>query len=142
MGMSTNPARPSYFVGRYLSQRGYRVIPINPGAAGQAFFGETVLADLGDIPKDTSVQMVDIFRQPDAVPGILEDALTHLRPSLSTIWMQFGVIHEGAAERARAEGLQVVMDLCPKLEHQRHFGDLRKAGLNTGIISSKLPDWQ
>lgn len=139
VGVSTNPVRPSYFVIRYLHYRGYRMIPVNPAYAGQKLFGQTVLASLADIPKEQEVDMVEVFRRPEAVPGILDEALTHLG-GLKTLWMQFGIYHEEAAETARAAGIQVVQDRCPKVEYQRLFGELRKAGINTGIISSKLPE--
>ena len=139
VGVSTNPIRPSYFVARYLHYRGYRIIPVNPAYAGQAMFGQTVLASLADIPKDIQVDMVEVFRRSEAVPGILKEALEHLH-GLKTLWMQFGIYNEAAAETARAAGLRVVQDRCPKIEYQRLFGELRKAGINTGIVSSKLPD--
>jgi len=135
VGASTNPVKASYFVGRYLLLRGVKVIPVNPGHAGKTLFGETIRADLSEVPED--VDMVDIFRRSDAVPGIVDAALAHL-PGLQTIWMQIGVRHDDAAEKARAAGLDVVQDRCPKIEYQRLFGELRKAGFNTGIISSKL----
>ena len=135
VGLSANTLRPSYFVARYLAMRGYRVVGVNPGLAGQVLFGETVFARLSDIPFD--VDMVDIFRAPDAVPPIVTEALARW-PNLSTIWMQIGVVHEGAATEARARGVRVIMDRCPKQDHQRLFGELRKGGFNTGILSSKL----
>ena len=84
--------------------------------------------------------MVEVFRKPDVVPGILDEALQHLN-GLKTLWMQFGIYNEDAAQTAREAGLQAVQDRCPKIEYQRLFGELRKAGINTGIISSKLPEW-
>jgi len=135
VGLSANTLRPSYFVARYLAMRGYRVVGVNPGLAGQVLFGETVFARLSDIPFD--VDMVDIFRAPDAVPPIVTEALARW-PNLSTIWMQIGVVHEGAAAEAQARGVRVTMDRCPKQDHQRLFGELRKGGFNTGIMSSKL----
>ena len=136
VGVSLNPARPSYFVARYMSLRGFRVIPVNPGHAGKTLFGETVMGDLADI--DAPVDMVDIFRRSDAVPPIVEAALETFPDSLQTIWMQIGVVHEGAASMAQAKGVDVIMDRCPKIEYQRLFGELRKAGINTGILSSRL----
>ena len=138
VGVSVNPVRPSYFVLRYLHYRGYDMIPINPAYEGQTIFGKTVLGSLADIPKSQTVDMVEVFRRPEAVPGILDEALEHLS-GLKTLWMQFEIYHEEAASRARAAGLRVVQDRCPKLEYQRLYGELRKAGINTGIISSKLP---
>ncbi len=135
VGVSGNPVRPSYFVARYLKMRDYRIVPVNPGYAGQTLFGARVAADLAACPSD--VDMLDIFRRPEHVPALVEEALEVL-PNLRTIWMQIGVVHEEAAEMARARGVDVVMDRCPKMEYQRLFGELRKAGINTGIISSRL----
>ena len=137
VGVSPNPVRPSYFVARYLQQKNYRVIPVNPGHAGSELLGEMTYASLADIPKDLSVDMVDIFRRSEAVPGIVDEALAHL-PGLRTVWMQMGVENAEAAAVAAAKGLDVVQNLCPKMEHQRLFGELRKAGFNTGVNSSKL----
>ena len=110
-------------------------ITIDPGHAGKQLFGETVRSGLQDCPPETD--MLDIFRRSDAVPGIVEEALEML-PGLRTIWMQIGVEHAEAAARARAQGIDVVMNRCPKIEHQRHFGELRKGGFATGVISSRL----
>lgn len=140
VGVSTNPVRASYFVARYLHYRGYKVIPINPVYAGVEMFGSPVLASLADIPSDIRVDMVDVFRKPDAIPAILEETLEHL-PHVRTFWMQFGIYHQEVAEKARAAGMRVVQDRCPKVEFQRLFGELRKVGINTGIVSSKLPEW-
>lgn len=137
VGVSANPVRPSYFVARYLSFRGYRVIPINPGHAGKTLFGQTVRASLADCTEDT-IDMVDVFRKSDAVPEIYEQALEHLRPTLKTIWLQIGVEHDATQARALEQGLNFVQNRCPKIEYQRLFGELRKAGFNTGIISSRL----
>ena len=139
VGVSTNPVRASYFVARYLHYRGYRIIPVNPGHAGKTLFGEKIIASLADIPDEIRVDMVDIFRRPEHVPAIVDEALANLLPGLQTIWMQFGIRHEEAAEKARSAGLNVVQDRCPKIEYQRLFGELRKAGFNTGIVSSRLP---
>ena len=135
VGVSTNPVRPSYYVARYLGLKGFRVIPVNPGHAGKMLFGEVIRAGLRDI--DEAVDMVDIFRRSDHVPPIVEEALAHF-PGLKTIWMQIGVEHAEAAASARARGVDVVMNRCPKIEYQRLFGELRMGGFNTGVISSKL----
>jgi hypothetical protein len=135
VGVSANPARPSHFVARYLGLKGYRVIPVNPGLAGQELLGETVHASLSDVPDE--VEMVDIFRRSEAVPPIVDEALARW-PDLQTIWMQIGVVHEDAAARAGARGVDVIMDLCPKMEYQRLFGELSRGGINTGRLSSKL----
>lgn len=135
VGMSANPVRPSYFVGRYMGLKGYRVIPVNPGLSGQKLLGETVYASLSDIPDE--VDMVDIFRRPEAVPALVEEALARW-PKLQTIWMQIGVVHHAAAAVAEARGVTVIMDRCPKMEYQRLCGELSFGGINTGRISSKL----
>jgi predicted CoA-binding protein len=137
VGLSLNPVRPSYFVGRYLTLKNFRVIGVNPAIAGKPFFGETTYASLADIPNDIPIDMVDIFRKSDAVPDIVAEAIDTL-PILKTIWMQIGVQHEETAQKARALGLNVVQNRCPKIEYQRLFGELRMGGFNTGIISSKL----
>ena len=135
VGMSANPLRPSYFVARYLSLRGFRMIGVNPGLAGQVLFGEPVFATLTAVPDP--VDMVDVFRQPEAVPGLVDEALARW-PALQSIWMQIGVTHAAAAAVATARGVTVIQDRCPKQEYQRLFGELRKGGFATGIISSKL----
>jgi predicted CoA-binding protein len=135
VGVSANPVRPSYFVARYLSRKGIRVVPVNPGLAGQELFGETVYATLSDIPFD--VDMVDVFRRSDAVPAIVDDALARWE-DLQTIWLQIGVEHADAASVAQARGVTVIQNRCPKIEYQRLFGELRMGGFATGVISSKL----
>ncbi|NIZ14881.1 CoA-binding protein [Phaeobacter sp. HF9A] len=135
VGVSLNPVRPSYYVARYLSLKGYKVIPVNPGHAGELLFGETVRASLSDIKEP--VDMVDIFRRSEAVPPIVEEALAAF-PTLQTIWMQIGVEHPEAAAMAEARGVTVIQNRCPKIEYQRLFGELRQGGFATGVISSKL----
>ncbi|MEL6467287.1 MAG: CoA-binding protein [Pseudomonadota bacterium] len=135
VGVSKNPVRPSYYVARYLGLKGYTVIPVNPIYAGEILFGQTIAADFTDI--DTPVDMVDIFRRSDAVPPIVEAAMDQFS-TLRTIWMQIGVEHAEAAQKAKAAGLTVIQNRCPKIEYQRLFGELRMGGFNTGIISSKL----
>ncbi len=137
VGLSVNPIRPSYFVARYLSLKNFRVIPVNPGHAGKILFGEEIRADLAAIPDDINIDVVDIFRRSEHVLPIVEEALAQL-PDLKTIWMQIGVQNADAAELARARGVQVIENRCPKIEYQRLFGELRMGGFNTGIISSKL----
>lgn len=139
VGVSTNSIRPSYFVARYLNLKKYRVLPVNPVYEGQQLFGEEIYPSLSALPKDISVEMVDVFRRSDQVLPVVEEAIEVLLPrGLKTIWMQIGVINEEAATMAEAVGLKVVMNRCPKIEHQRLFGELRMGGFNTGIISSKL----
>jgi predicted CoA-binding protein len=137
VGVSPNPVRPSHYVARYLSLKGFRVIPVNPGHAGSRLFGETVRGALSEIPETVPVDMVDIFRRSDHVPPVVEEAMDHL-PALRTVWMQMGVDNAEAAARAEAAGLTVIQNRCPKIEYQRLFGELRKGGFNTGIISSRL----
>lgn len=135
VGVSMNPVRPSYYVARYLSLKGYQVVPVNPGHAGEQLFGTKVVGSLADI--EGPVDMVDVFRRPEHVPPIVDEALA-LFPQLQTVWLQIGVVHEGAAATAQARGVDVVMDRCPKIEYQRLFGELRMGGFATGIISAKL----
>lgn len=135
VGVSMNPVRPSYYVARYLSLKKYEVVPVNPGHAGEMLFGQRVDASLSQI--EGSVDMVDIFRRSEHVAPIVDEALGAF-PGLQTIWMQIGVEHAEAAATARARGVDVVMNRCPKIEYQRLFGELRMGGFNTGVISSKL----
>ena len=118
VGMSPKETRPSWGVGRYLKSQGYRIVPVNPVYAGKTILGEIVYPNLHAIPHEISVDMVDIFRQPVAVPGIIKDAMACL-PRLRTIWMQLGVSHALAANQARAQGLIVIEDRCPKIEFPR-----------------------
>jgi predicted CoA-binding protein len=134
VGVSLNPIRPSYYVARYLGLRGYEVVPVNPLHAGEELFGRKVCADLSEAG---AVDMVDIFRRSEAVPEIVGEAL-ETQPELQTIWMQIGVSHPEAAARAEARGVTVIRNRCPKIEYQRLFGELRKGGFATGVISSKL----
>lgn len=135
VGVSLNPVRPSNYVARYLGLKGYTVVPVNPGHAGETLYGQTVVGHLKDI--EGRVDMVDIFRRSDHVGPIVDEALECF-PDLQTIWMQIGVVNPDAAETARARGVDVIMDRCPKIEYQRLFGELRMGGFATGVISSKL----
>ncbi len=119
VGASLKPDRASHRVGAFLVERGYRVIPINPGHAGKMLWGETIRSSLADCPKD--VGMVDIFRKSSDVPPVVEAALAHL-PNLQVIWMQLGITHEGAADLGRGAGKTVIMDRCPKIDYPRLFG--------------------
>lgn len=118
VGLSPKHERPSWGVARFLQVGGYRIVPVNPGHAGEEILGETVYADLASIPKDLKVDMVDIFRRSDVVPAIVDEALREL-PDLKTIWMQLGVEHAGAAATAEAAGVTVIQDRCPKIEFPR-----------------------
>ncbi len=135
VGVSMNPVRPSYYVARYLTLKGYKVVPVNPGHAGKMLFGQKVVASLKEI--EGAVDMVDIFRRSEAVPPIVDEALEAF-PDLQTIWMQIGVEHAEAAAKAEARGVTVIQNRCPKIEYQRLFGELRMGGFATGVISSKL----
>jgi predicted CoA-binding protein len=119
VGISANPDRPSHFVAAFLQARGYRIVGVNPGLAGQTLLGEPVFATLADIPFD--VDMVDIFRRSEDVPPVVDAALARF-PHLTAIWMQIGVSHPEAAARARAAGVKVVENRCPKVEHPRLMG--------------------
>jgi uncharacterized protein len=132
VGASPHWNRPSYFAMKYLQDKGFRVIPVNPQAAGQTILGEQVYADLADVPDP--IDMVDIFRHPDAAGPIVDEAI---RRGAKVVWMQIGVRNDEAASRAEAAGLKVVMNRCPKIEFSRLHGELAWSGVNTGIISSK-----
>ncbi|MBC9247739.1 CoA-binding protein [Paracoccus sp. 11-3] len=118
VGLSPNEARPSWGVARYLQAMGMRVIPVNAGHAGKTILGEKTYASLADIPTSEHVDMVDIFRRPEAVSDIVDQALQHL-PKLRTIWCQLGVRDDRAAEKARGHSITVVQDRCPKIEFAR-----------------------
>ena len=130
VGLSSNPFRPSHFAAIYMLSEGYNVIPVNPRE--QEILGRRCYPSLRDIPE--RVDLVDIFREPSAVPPIVEEAIAI---GAKVVWMQLGVINEAAAQRARAAGLEVVMDACVKIEHARFFGGLSVIGLNTGVISAR-----
>jgi uncharacterized protein len=134
VGASSNPVRPSNLVMRYLLGKGYEVIPVNPGLAGQQLLGQTVYATLKDIP--SPVDMVDIFRNSEAAGAITEAALA-LHPLPQIIWMQLGIRNDEAAARAEARGVKVVMNRCPKMEYGKHSGEWAWVGGNSGLISSR-----
>jgi hypothetical protein len=134
VGASANEVRPSYFVMKYLIDKGYTVIPVNPGLAGQNLLGQTVYATLKDIPQP--IDMVDIFRNSEAAGPITEEALT-LDPRPKVIWMQLSVRNDEAAAKAEAAGLKVVMNRCPKMEYGKLSGEWAWVGGNSGIISSR-----
>lgn len=136
VGASANDVRPSYFVMKYMLDKGYRVIPVNPGQAGKDILGQLTYAQLSDIPE--TIDMVDIFRASDAVPAIVEETLS-LDPVPKAIWMQLTVRHDEAAARAETAGLQVVMNRCPKIEYARLSGEIGWNGINSGVISSRKP---
>lgn len=129
--------RPSHFVARHMHYRGYRVISVNPSQAGNRLFGEVVRGDLSGLA-NKNMDMINIFRRPEFVPTILDEVLKYLRPQLKIVWMQIGMQNEEAAEKAKNHDLNVIQNRYPKNEYQRLFGELRKAGFNTGNISSRL----
>ncbi|MBN36596.1 MAG: CoA-binding protein [Rhodospirillaceae bacterium] len=136
VGASPNWVRPSSFAMKYLQAKGYRVIPVNPVAAGGVILGETVYGSLEEVP--APFEMVDIFRASGAARLIVDEAIALKEAKgIDTIWMQLGVINEEAACRAEAAGMDVVMDRCPKIEYGRLSGELSWGGINSGIISAK-----
>ncbi len=118
VGFSNKPERPSFKVATYLVHHGYRVIPVNPGLAGQDFMGEPIVADLAEIPAEAGVDMVDVFRRSDQVPPIVEAALAQF-PTLKTVWLQIGVESDEARAMAEAQGVDHIQNICPKMEHER-----------------------
>ncbi len=130
VGLSANPYRPSHFAAVYMLAAGYDVIPVNPRE--KEILRRPCYSSVREVP--APVEIVDIFREPAAVPAIVEEAIA---AEAKVIWMQLGVIHEEAARRAAAAGLEVVMDRCVKIEHARFFGGLTTLGLNAGIISAR-----
>jgi hypothetical protein len=136
VGASENPARPSYIVFKYLKERGYRVIPINPGLAGRQLLGEPICASLEDVPEP--IDMVEIFRNSAAAGPIVGEVL-QLAPLPRYVWMQLGVVNADAAARAEAAGIEVIMNRCPKIEYGRLSGEIGWQGISTGILSAKKP---
>jgi len=134
VGLSADWYRPSYFAAKYMQEHGYRVIPVNPKY--KEILGEKCYASLRDIPQ--KVDIVDVFRKTQDVPPIAEDAIAI---GARVLWQQLGVRNEAAAARARAAGLDAVMDRCVKIEHGRLFGGLNWVGVNTKVISAKRPHW-
>jgi predicted CoA-binding protein len=138
VGASATTNRPSYFAMKYLLGKGYRVVPVNPGLAGQEILGQRAYASLAEVPPP--VDIVDIFRSSAAALEITREAI-RLKDALGikVVWMQLGVRNEAAAAEAEAAGLQVVMNRCPKIEYGRLSGEIGWAGVNAGGISSKRP---
>ncbi len=138
VGLSDNWNRPSSFASKYMQTKGFRIIPVNPkiAATGGEILGETAYAALSDVPH--RFDMVDIFRKPEAVPAIVDEAVALKEDKgISCIWMQLGVIHHEAAATAAAAGFDVVMDRCVKIEYGRLCGELAWGGINSGIITSR-----
>jgi predicted CoA-binding protein len=134
VGVSNKDNRPSYFAFKYLLERGYRMIPVNPGLSGQELLGQKVYSRLADVPEP--IDMVDIFRAATHAPGIVEEAIA-LKPRPQVIWMQLGVRSDAAAEAAEAAGMKVVMNRCPKIEYGRLSSEIGWIGVNSRTISSK-----
>lgn len=136
VGASGNAARPSFIVMKYLMERGYEIVPINPGMAGQTLLGQPVLATLADVPG--TIDMVEIFRNSEAAGAITDEALA-LDPLPKVIWMQLSVRNDAAAARAEARGVTVIMNRCPKIEYGRMSGESGWQGINSGLISARKP---
>jgi predicted CoA-binding protein len=134
VGLSADWFRPSYFAAKYMQEHGYRVIPVKPKYA--AILGEKCYASLREVPE--KIDLVDVFRKSADVMPIAEDAIA---VGAKVLWQQLGVRNEAAAARARAAGLETVMDRCVKIEHGRLFGGLNWVGVNTRVISAKRPRW-
>jgi predicted CoA-binding protein len=134
VGASPNWNRPSFFVMKYLQAKGFRVLPVNPGAEGQEILGEKVYASLRQLPD--KIDLVDIFRNSEAAGPITDEAI---QINAKAIWMQLTVRNDAAAIRAEAAGLKVVMNRCPKIEFARLNGEIGWSGVNSGVISAKRP---
>ncbi len=134
VGLSADWFRPSYFAAKYMLEHGYRVIPVNPKYP--EILGQKCYPSLRDVHQP--VDMVDVFRKTADVMPIAEDAIAI---GAKVLWQQLGVRNEEAADKARAAGLEAVMDRCVKIEHGRLFGGLNWVGVNTGVISAKRPRW-
>jgi len=136
VGTSANPNRPSYFVMKYLQEKGYRVIPVNPTQVGNTILGETVHASLAEVSEP--FDMVDIFRGSEAAGGVVDETIAVAADKgVTVVWMQLSVRNDAAAARAEAAGLTVIMDRCPKIEYGRLGGELGWYGVNSGVISSR-----
>jgi uncharacterized protein len=134
VGASEKENRPSYFAFKYLLERGYRMIPVNPGHAGETMLGQKIYARLSDIPEP--IDMVDIFRASQYALPIVQEALA-LKPRPQVIWMQLGIRNDEAAALAEANGMKVVMNRCPKIEYGRLSSEIAWIGVNTRTLSSK-----
>ena len=134
VGLSADWYRPSYFAAKYMQEHGYRVIPVNPKY--DAILGEKCYKSLRDIPEP--VDMVDVFRKTQDVPPIADDAVAI---GAKVLWQQLSVKNEASAAKARAAGLDAVLDRCVKIEHGRLFGGLNWVGVNTKVLSAKRPRW-
>jgi uncharacterized protein len=136
VGVSANTSRPSYFAFKYLLERGYHMIPVNPALGGQELLGRKAYTRLSDIPEP--VDMVDIFRASRYAVPIVEEALA-LSPRPQVIWMQLGIRNDEAAKLAEASGLKVVMNRCPKIEYGRLSSEIAWMGVNTRTLTARKP---
>lgn len=134
VGLSANWYRPSFFAAKYLQDHGYRVIPVTPQY--EEVLGEKCYPRLEDVPEP--VDVVDCFRRVEEIPALTQSAIDI---GAKVLWMQLGIVDETSAEKARAAGLEVVMDRCMKIEFARLFGGLNFIGVNTKVVSSKRPLW-
>ena len=132
VGLSDDWSRPSNFAAKYLLDHGFEVIPVNPKYP--EILGQKCYADLGDIP--TPVDIVDLFQRTERVPPFVDQAI---EIGAKVVWLQLGIVHEEAAQKAREAGLEVVQDRCMKIEYARLFGGLNTIGVNTGVISAQRP---
>ncbi|MDB5521213.1 MAG: CoA-binding protein [Tardiphaga sp.] len=134
VGASPQNVRPSYFAFKYLAERGYDMIPVNPGHVGKSLVGKAFVASLADI--DRPIDMVDIFRSSEHIMPVVDQALA-LSPLPKVIWMQLGARNDEAAAKAEAAGLKVVMNRCPKIEYGRLSSEISWMGVNSRTLSSK-----
>ena len=136
IGASANTNRPSYFAMKYLLAKGFTIVPVNPGLAGQTLLGQMAYACLADVP--APVEVIDIFRNSDAALALVREAIELKdRLGIKVIWMQLGVRNDEAASEAEAAGLKVVMNRCPKIEYGRLSGEISWSGVNSGTFSNK-----
>jgi len=132
VGLSADWYRPSNFAAKYLLDRDFEVVPVNPKY--DEILGQKCYPDLASIPGP--IDIVDLFQRPDRVPPFVDQAI---EIGAKVVWMQLGIINEDAAQKARAAGLEVVMDRCMKIEYARLYGGLNWLGVNTGVISAQRP---
>jgi predicted CoA-binding protein len=139
VGLSPQWHRPSFFAAKYMQGHGYRIVPVNPAASeilGEPSYPSVTAAAQALAAQGQRIDLVDCFRKSEDIPPLADEAVAI---GAKCLWLQIGVIHEAAAAKARAAGLDVVMDRCVKIEHARLFGGLNWAGVNTRVISSRRP---
>jgi predicted CoA-binding protein len=138
VGASPNEVRPSYFAMKYLLDKGFKLVPVNPGQAGKEILGQKVYANIAALP--APVDMIDIFRASEHVGPIMDEAIANKdRLGLKVVWMQLGIINEEAAKRGEAAGLTVIMNRCPKIEYGRLSGEIGWMGVNKRTIDNRKP---